>query len=484
MARLFAVTMCCVLALSGNAAAATRTAPPKRQKLAVLPLATSGLTPEAASALNGFVVNAIAQIDRFDVVTESDLKAMVGLQEMKYALGCTDVAACIAEIGGAVGADRLLSGTVTVLGEDLVLSTSLIDSRRQMVIARGQARVKNDPALYGRAADDAVYALFGLEAPKSDPNAAQKDDKPWRRHGLTPAQWQQYLTYRRLAERAGVAARTPERWLQEVLPQETAWLGYLQYLPAARAATVEPLDFDAYRAQILPRHKLWIAYFDYCGVQLDRAGKPLSFEAWLSNVKLGRVAVSSTPPGARVLLEKELLGLTPLTIKGRAAGTYELRLELEGYAPFATSITIADEQETTERFTLLSVAQERAHAATRRGWIAATVTTGVVAVGAAVAAAALFALAPTKSAIDSSYAAYAQAPTADSAASSYAMVQSQVARHNSLIIDGAVLAGVAGAAAVTALALAATLPKHPTATPTVVPLASGGAAAGVFGCFP
>ena len=59
----------------------------------------------------------------------------------------------------------------------------------------------------------------------------------------------------------------------------------------------------------------------------------------------GSVYVDTRPPGAVVLMDGERVGVTPLLVPDMAAGAHQLRLELPGYLPWATEVTVAAEEE-------------------------------------------------------------------------------------------------------------------------------------------
>ena len=59
------------------------------------------------------------------------------------------------------------------------------------------------------------------------------------------------------------------------------------------------------------------------------------------SVPVGRLLVRSMPPGARVELDGELRGTTPLALSGLAYGDYSLRVGLEGYKPRDRQVLIA-----------------------------------------------------------------------------------------------------------------------------------------------
>jgi len=86
-----------------------------RPKLAILDLGASGVSASLAAAAGGVVANELDRLGAFKVITSDAIRAMLVLEKQKEMLGCHD-ASCLAEIGGALGVDYLVSGRVTALG--------------------------------------------------------------------------------------------------------------------------------------------------------------------------------------------------------------------------------------------------------------------------------------------------------------------------------------------------------------------------------
>jgi hypothetical protein len=56
--------------------------------------------------------------------------------------------------------------------------------------------------------------------------------------------------------------------------------------------------------------------------------------------------VDSRPAGAQVLVDGTRVGVTPLQLPTVAAGTHTIRIELPGFRPWATSVTVVSGQRT------------------------------------------------------------------------------------------------------------------------------------------
>jgi hypothetical protein len=55
---------------------------------------------------------------------------------------------------------------------------------------------------------------------------------------------------------------------------------------------------------------------------------------------VGRLNVDSRPAGARVFLDGKLIGATPIAVASVSAGEHGIRLELEGYQGWVSTIRI------------------------------------------------------------------------------------------------------------------------------------------------
>jgi hypothetical protein len=63
-----------------------------------------------------------------------DIRDMVGLEKQRQMLGCSQDEACLAEIGGALGADEMLTTSLSLEGRSYVLSAQRVDLRKAKVI--------------------------------------------------------------------------------------------------------------------------------------------------------------------------------------------------------------------------------------------------------------------------------------------------------------------------------------------------------------
>ena len=94
---------------------------------------------------------------------------MIGMAVEKQKLGCQEVS-CLAEIGGALGAERMVTGTLGRLGETYLFAVQLIDVAHARVVRSGSATVsaKHDDLLFGAVAS-AVSADSSTASPPRRP---------------------------------------------------------------------------------------------------------------------------------------------------------------------------------------------------------------------------------------------------------------------------------------------------------------------------
>jgi hypothetical protein len=136
----------------------------KGQKLsvAVMDLKPTGISKDTAQNLTQVLSVEIKKIEGTKVVARDDLVAMLLLEKDKRLLGCDDTS-CMAEIGGALGVDKLIAGTVGKLADSFVTTLRLIDVRNIKVESRVTEAYKGAEDQLIRAVRHAGRRLFGIQ---------------------------------------------------------------------------------------------------------------------------------------------------------------------------------------------------------------------------------------------------------------------------------------------------------------------------------
>lgn len=148
-------------------AARTEAAEAAPLRVAVLPIkAEGGVKQEVANVVTEQLAAGI-QARRYSVMSPADLSARLGFDRQRALLGCTD-ASCLVEVGQALGVDRLVSGTITVVGHSVVINLLLLNNQSGAVDFRYSERVKNatDEAFLDLvpAAVNALFPAQNVEA--------------------------------------------------------------------------------------------------------------------------------------------------------------------------------------------------------------------------------------------------------------------------------------------------------------------------------
>jgi TolB-like protein len=103
-----------------------RIAEGKAVSFAVFDLSTAGLSEDAARNLTQVLSVELKRIQGASVIGKEDIAAMLNLEGQKQVLGCESDTSCLAEIGGALGVDKLVVGQVGKLADNFIISLRLI----------------------------------------------------------------------------------------------------------------------------------------------------------------------------------------------------------------------------------------------------------------------------------------------------------------------------------------------------------------------
>jgi TolB-like protein len=157
------------LLLLAAAPAAARSA--ARTRIAVMDVRNvQGVAEGTATILTDIVVSDVARAGN-DVISKGDIAAMIGFEKQKQVLGCAEETSCLAEIGGALGVDYMLTGQVGQIGSQYRISLLLVDSRRARVAARAAEFCEKSEDALVKAAQSTVRQLLAAVAPPAPPPA-------------------------------------------------------------------------------------------------------------------------------------------------------------------------------------------------------------------------------------------------------------------------------------------------------------------------
>ena len=168
----------CTVVLAYAAAMATPFVASSTERIAVMELkAKSGIKQAQLDVLSDMLATEIRNLGGYEVVTKSDIESMLGLERAKEFIGCDD-ASCLAEIGGVLGVQYLVTGNVALFGGVYAINLKLIDIKHAKVknsifrkVHGGEAALLDDVPL-------AIRILLKREAPKQNRQPTQPPRRP------------------------------------------------------------------------------------------------------------------------------------------------------------------------------------------------------------------------------------------------------------------------------------------------------------------
>ncbi len=127
-------------------------------KVAVMPVASGeGVPGKTAEAVTGAVTAEVRKRSGGQVITQQEVNTLLSLEQQKAMLGCQNDA-CFAEIGGALGVERVVSGDLSRIGESWLFHLKLLDPAKAQVLASSDRRLR------GGTIDDLLDALPAMVA--------------------------------------------------------------------------------------------------------------------------------------------------------------------------------------------------------------------------------------------------------------------------------------------------------------------------------
>jgi TolB-like protein len=191
---------------TAGAASETAVAPAATlPKIAVMPLAAKRVPKEMVEVLDEVLLHQLQKLERYKVIGTAEINAMLGFERMKDAAGCNETA-CASDIGGALGVNLLMVGSVGKLGESTFITLQVIDIQKSSVLRREQVQVPAQEDLYAKALGDLIRTVLGLPnvvllQPAAAVSAAPAQSRalPWITAGLAVAATAGAVTFLMLA---------------------------------------------------------------------------------------------------------------------------------------------------------------------------------------------------------------------------------------------------------------------------------------------
>ncbi len=135
--------------------------PQRTIRIAILDIRALGTDAAKAELLSEVALTEAASIAGIEVIGKSDINSIVGFEKQKQVMGCAEDSTCLAEIGGALGVDYILVGSLGGLGDLFRIDLKLVDAKRAKVRARVGVTVEGKESRLVAAIQKAVHDLVG-----------------------------------------------------------------------------------------------------------------------------------------------------------------------------------------------------------------------------------------------------------------------------------------------------------------------------------
>lgn len=133
---------------------------------------------ELPSVLTEALVGELNEVSGCQIISEADIASMIQFEATKAQCG-GELDSCLAEVGAAFGAERVVSGTVGRIGEEYLLTARLLDVQRGSVEGRAEQNVTGGKEGLRIAAKNLGRALFDKDAlPAATPAASADGESP------------------------------------------------------------------------------------------------------------------------------------------------------------------------------------------------------------------------------------------------------------------------------------------------------------------
>jgi hypothetical protein len=146
--------------------------------IAIMPMGyQGGFSEDKARILDELILAEITKYPQHQFITTRDIEGILGFEVLRQAFNC-EADSCIAEIGGALGAAEVVTGTASKLGSTVIITLTRIDTNKVAVLGRGSSTTeisKEDDLIAG--VRNAFKAMMKGKF-TAKPRVAKKKPKP------------------------------------------------------------------------------------------------------------------------------------------------------------------------------------------------------------------------------------------------------------------------------------------------------------------
>ena len=135
-------------------------------KVAVIPtqFVDEAARKQVPQLFDDYLLTAVQELGSFEVIGQEDIKTMIGFEQQKDLLACDD-ASCIADIGGALGVDKIVAVKIARLDDSWVTTAKLINIRETRVERPVNSIEQGDVKALLQSVPAVVAKLFGGAPP-------------------------------------------------------------------------------------------------------------------------------------------------------------------------------------------------------------------------------------------------------------------------------------------------------------------------------
>ncbi len=201
----------------------------ERTRIAVMEItATRNFDKGLNTLLNELLLTELSE--EWDVVGKSDIASMLGFEQQKQMLGCSDEnASCLAEIGGALGAPYILSGNIGNLGKKHNINLKVLETSKSKIISRHSVIAGETEEQLVADLQKALKALMEKvpgAASKQKAEAAAKAPPPQAAAAAAPKESSPSVSKDKAAAPSAAAAATaPPAVAKQSASHAASWVG-------------------------------------------------------------------------------------------------------------------------------------------------------------------------------------------------------------------------------------------------------------------
>ena len=134
---------------------------PEGTAAAVVDLEAHGVDAQLGKSLTQLLSLELKKFEGLSVISRDEVQTMLRFEADKQMLQCTSDTSCLVEIGGALGVDYLVSGSVGKLGDAFVVILKLMDIHEAKVVSRSSESFRGVETDLAAALRFSTYRLLG-----------------------------------------------------------------------------------------------------------------------------------------------------------------------------------------------------------------------------------------------------------------------------------------------------------------------------------